>query len=49
LRRQFQPVLTEIAMKKLLALALVAFALAGGVAAGSSILSEPARACTTGC
>ena len=35
-------------MRKILALALLALALAGGVAAGASMLSQPAHACGGG-
>jgi len=34
-------------MRKILALAFLALALAGGVAAGASMLSQPAHACDT--
>jgi len=36
-------------MRKLLALALLAIALAGGVAAGASMLAQPAHACSYSC
>ena len=35
-------------MRKLLALALLALALAGGAAVGASMLSQPAHACEGG-
>ncbi|HXE23292.1 MAG TPA: hypothetical protein VN637_00215 [Roseiarcus sp.] len=47
----YQPeVLTQVIVRKILALALLALALAGGVAAGASMLTQPAHACgNSGC
>ena len=41
--------LTEAIMRKFLALALLTLALAGGVVAGASMLTQPAHACSYGC
>jgi len=40
----FLQLLTEAIVRKLLALALLALTLAGGVAAGTSLLTQPAHA-----